>query len=249
MMRLSAVLVLGVLVGDAGATIVNFDDVDVPYVNVVNNVWAWQLKLSQGHYDHEGLWFRTDTAAGAKLYYSRGFEGSFETDTMPNFVYASDYYGLIANRPIYIDFILPDSNPEENFEWQPVRQVAFMVIDSASDTAGTWTAQARDINGVVIETITGKASNVPVVFDHPAADIYTVAFIPSSDLEAIDTLRVNELPTCPADFNHDSFVNALDYDEFAGFFEIGDPAADFNTDGFVNAIDYDLFASHFESGC
>ncbi|MCC6230869.1 MAG: hypothetical protein IT432_16785 [Phycisphaerales bacterium] len=54
---------------------------------------------------------------------------------------------------------------------------------------------------------------------------------------------------CLADFNHDSFVNALDYDEFASLFEPGDIGADINHDGFVNALDYDEFASAFEAGC
>ncbi|MCC6229213.1 MAG: hypothetical protein IT432_08315 [Phycisphaerales bacterium] len=54
---------------------------------------------------------------------------------------------------------------------------------------------------------------------------------------------------CPGDFNNDGFVNALDYDAFAGLFEVGDHGADFNGDGFVNALDYDEFAEHFENGC
>ncbi|MCC6228245.1 MAG: hypothetical protein IT432_03355 [Phycisphaerales bacterium] len=54
---------------------------------------------------------------------------------------------------------------------------------------------------------------------------------------------------CPADFNHDGFVNGLDYDLFATFFEAGDRQADINLDGFVNGLDYDYFASHFEAGC
>ncbi len=57
------------------------------------------------------------------------------------------------------------------------------------------------------------------------------------------------VPFCLGDFNNDGFVNALDYDEFAGFFEVADPAADINNDGFVNALDYDEFASAFEAGC
>ncbi len=56
-------------------------------------------------------------------------------------------------------------------------------------------------------------------------------------------------PDCPADVNGDGFVNALDYDEFAGAFEEGSPDADFNGDGFVNALDYDEFAGAFEGGC
>ena len=62
-------------------------------------------------------------------------------------------------------------------------------------------------------------------------------------------LRLIDDPGCPADYNGDGFVNALDYDEFAGQFEEGESGADFNHDGFVNALDYDEFAEHFEAGC
>ncbi|MFO0835151.1 MAG: PQQ-dependent sugar dehydrogenase [Phycisphaerales bacterium] len=54
---------------------------------------------------------------------------------------------------------------------------------------------------------------------------------------------------CPADFNHDGFVNGDDYDAFASLFDIADPGADLNNDGFVNGDDYDFFASHFDVGC
>lgn len=54
---------------------------------------------------------------------------------------------------------------------------------------------------------------------------------------------------CPSDVNHDGFVNALDYDAFADWFENSDNNADYNYDGFVNANDYDAFALHYEVGC
>ncbi|MCC6968828.1 MAG: hypothetical protein IT434_01275 [Phycisphaerales bacterium] len=54
---------------------------------------------------------------------------------------------------------------------------------------------------------------------------------------------------CPADFNHDMFVNGDDYDGFASAFDAADPAADFNGDGFVNGNDYDEFAERFDQGC
>ncbi|MCC6229205.1 MAG: hypothetical protein IT432_08275 [Phycisphaerales bacterium] len=54
---------------------------------------------------------------------------------------------------------------------------------------------------------------------------------------------------CPADFDQNGFVNALDYDAFAELFETGDRGADFDHNGFVNALDYDAFAEHFEAGC
>ena len=54
---------------------------------------------------------------------------------------------------------------------------------------------------------------------------------------------------CPADFNHDGFVDGIDYDTFNNAFETGDLSADFNQDGFVDGIDYDQFNNRFESGC
>lgn len=55
--------------------------------------------------------------------------------------------------------------------------------------------------------------------------------------------------SCPADFNHDGFVNGNDYDDFAVLFDEANQAADFNGDGFVNGNDYDEFADHFDVGC
>ncbi len=63
------------------------------------------------------------------------------------------------------------------------------------------------------------------------------------------TSNTAALTVCLADYNCDTFVNALDYDAFASLFEVADPAADINLDGFVNALDYDAFASAFEAGC
>ncbi|MFO0834992.1 MAG: laminin B domain-containing protein [Phycisphaerales bacterium] len=65
----------------------------------------------------------------------------------------------------------------------------------------------------------------------------------------IDNVSMTGVGGCPADFNHDGFVNGDDYDAFASLFENGDIGADFNHDGFVNGDDYDSFASAFENGC
>jgi|GEM_PF-2543394 len=72
------------------------------------------------------------------------------------------------------------------------------------------------------------------------------------------TVRLNlstnvGVPTCPADFNDDGFVDGFDYDDFVACFE-GDPCppgktADFNNDGFPDGFDYDEFVAAFESGC
>lgn len=54
---------------------------------------------------------------------------------------------------------------------------------------------------------------------------------------------------CPADFDHNGFVNGTDYDDFADAFDQGLPSADFDRNGFVNGTDFDLFALSFEEGC
>jgi probable HAF family extracellular repeat protein len=54
---------------------------------------------------------------------------------------------------------------------------------------------------------------------------------------------------CPADFDHDGFVNGNDFDLFAEAFDQGSPGADFDRNGFVNGTDFDLFALSFEEGC
>jgi hypothetical protein len=54
---------------------------------------------------------------------------------------------------------------------------------------------------------------------------------------------------CPADVNHDGFVNGDDYDAFAEAFDAATAWADFNGDGFVNGDDYDAFAASFDEGC
>ena len=60
-------------------------------------------------------------------------------------------------------------------------------------------------------------------------------------------------PFCHPDYNHDGFMDGLDYDLFMADFESYDPAqnirADYNGDGFVDGIDYDQFNIHFEAGC
>ncbi|MCC6230658.1 MAG: hypothetical protein IT432_15720 [Phycisphaerales bacterium] len=87
-----------------------------------------------------------------------------------------------------------------------------------------------------------------VIADSIGVPKVSALLIPREDL-AKARLILGLAPQCPADFNHDGFVNALDYDLFAELFEAGDIGADFNHDGFTNALDYDDFAEHFEAGC
>jgi len=80
-----------------------------------------------------------------------------------------------------------------------------------------------------------SSANAAVVSDRPVLDI------------------VYSLPTCPADFNRDGFLDGFDYDEFVACFE-GEAcppgsSPDFNADGFLDGFDYDEFVAAFESDC
>ncbi len=54
---------------------------------------------------------------------------------------------------------------------------------------------------------------------------------------------------CPSDYNGDSFVNGIDFDEFVDVFIAGSPAADFDGNTFVNGDDFDGFTAAFVAGC
>jgi uncharacterized membrane protein len=55
-----------------------------------------------------------------------------------------------------------------------------------------------------------------------------------------------------SDYNHDGFVDGIDYDQFMNDFETADPAvqirSDVNFDWAVDGLDYDQFMVDFESG-
>ncbi|NUQ53664.1 MAG: hypothetical protein HUU19_13325 [Phycisphaerales bacterium] len=92
--------------------------------------------------------------------------------------------------------------------------------------------------------MTGNAT-VTTEFKKPASLPANVnKFVVVVNGVASDTYRI-----CPADLNHDGFVNGNDYDLFASFFDAGSSGADYNDDGFVNGDDYDAFSSDFEGGC
>ncbi|MFO0836099.1 MAG: hypothetical protein U0638_14095 [Phycisphaerales bacterium] len=67
--------------------------------------------------------------------------------------------------------------------------------------------------------------------------------------EVVSHTATVDVGLCPADFDHNGFVNGNDYDAFAELFDVADPGADFNHDGFINGNDYDEFADHFDVGC
>lgn len=89
----------------------------------------------------------------------------------------------------------------------------------------------------------------PVNGDAAAAFQWTLTLAPGETRVIRGGFTINMTGPCPADLNHDGFVNGDDFDLFASAFESGNSAADFNLDGFVNGDDFDEFASYFEQGC
>ncbi len=103
----------------------------------------------------------------------------------------------------------------------------------SSDNGATWTKNNATLPNV----------NVADLFIDPVARTITAGTYGRGAWMA-------DLPRpCPADFNHDGFVNGDDYDALAEAFDAGNAAADFNHDGFVNGDDYDAFAAAFDQGC
>jgi hypothetical protein len=77
---------------------------------------------------------------------------------------------------------------------------------------------------------------------------------PSGELTgaAIDWINRNfPMPPgiCPADFNHDTFVNSQDFFDFLAAFFMLQPTADFNHDTFINSQDFFDFLAALFAGC
>lgn len=64
-----------------------------------------------------------------------------------------------------------------------------------------------------------------------------------------DNLLVEPAPGCAADYNHDGFPDAIDYDAFITAWLNSSEWADINNDQFVDALDYDQFIAAFIAGC
>ncbi len=107
------------------------------------------------------------------------------------------------------------------------------------------------LGGVDISATNNPSALTPTLLlsDQSASGLYDCVVSTQCGSDASTPAMLTVDSCCPADFNHDGFTNALDYDLFAELFEAGDIGADFNNDGFTNALDYDDFAEHFEAGC
>ncbi len=106
--------------------------------------------------------------------------------------------------------------------------------------------------GVYIVTVkdTAKSAVGAIALDGEIANASSPASLPSgngvSSGQAVYTFTINY---CPADVNHDGFVNGDDFDAFVAAFEFGDPFADYNGDTFVSGEDFDAFTNDFYFGC
>ena len=136
--------------------------------------------------------------------------------------------GSFAADPRFADPDGPDNlpgTPDDDLRLLP----GSPALDRANAAA---IASTRDLDGR------------PRFRDDPDAPDLGLGSPPFADLGCYE-----RQPPCPADFNHDGFVDFFDYDAFVTAFESGDPAADANNDGFLDFFDYDDFVAAFESGC
>jgi len=57
------------------------------------------------------------------------------------------------------------------------------------------------------------------------------------------------LPLCPADLNHDSYVDIVDWEVFMNHYIRPDNKADINFDGIIDMLDVIQFVDYFNQGC
>jgi hypothetical protein len=127
--------------------------------------------------------------------------------------------------------------------WGTFQGVGFFAAEAVS-TASNRVARSYDTQAGGHEHNQGYAFNVPGLYD-----LVFIAWDSNGVYLDSEPLKIRFLVGCAADFNHDGFVDGIDYDQFNNAFESGDLSADYNGDGFVDGIDYDMFNNDFESGC
>lgn len=127
---------------------------------------------------------------------------------------------------------------------QPDEGATSVLVESGQDRgwSGTGTFEIDETtdryNGVVIARRFGAET---------PGEGYTGQILEGSVIE----LQLE--PSCPADFNGDSFIDFFDYSDYVLCFETGEcpegRSADFNGDEFVDFFDYADFVGAFETGC
>jgi len=102
------------------------------------------------------------------------------------------------------------------------------------------TFNACDIFEIISgSSITGEFDDVVVTGGPSALRIRVVYFSDRVELRA----------TCIADANADCELNILDFVEFQGQFQAGEPLADCNEDGLLNILDFVCFQGEFQGPC
>ena len=113
------------------------------------------------------------------------------TNTSPNYCFA---WNGFTYSEIIVDFVVPGTTTPGLTDI-----CTFYVTDftGENEEQGTWTALIRGVNGIVLDSVSGTGSNVPVAFSRANKDITQMMFIPSSDKEGIDTLAHCEVVPVP----------------------------------------------------
>ena len=118
--------------------------------------------------------------------------GSSPPNTPPTTIYGSNDGGITARRPVIVQFVLPNTTTPA-----VVDTASFYVIDVGGPTqVGTWTAEAFDLNGILLNSVNSNAATTQVSFTHPGL-IHRVVFSPSGESELFDTLDFSPKPLLP----------------------------------------------------
>jgi hypothetical protein len=118
--------------------------------------------------------------------------GSSPPNTPPTTIYGSNDGGITARRPVIVQFVLPNTTTPAI-----VDTASFYVIDVGGPTqTGFWTAEAFDLNGMLLNSVNSNAATTQVSFSHPGS-IHRVVFSPSGESELFDTLDFSPKPLLP----------------------------------------------------
>lgn len=97
--------------------------------------------------------------------------------------------------------------------------------------------------------IPGATGPVYTIASAQLADAGEYSVTVTGTCGTVTTLGAQLRVECLSDFDHNSFVNGQDFDQFVTMFELGDESADVDRNGFVNGEDFDVFVIKFEEGC
>jgi hypothetical protein len=174
----NAVLVLGLAIICTGAVyasaLLNFDDVS----GAVN-----PIQIAGDRYENLGILLSTNGQGIFVYQYPYAHSA-------PNICFAGDQYAAYAQ--VIADIVVPGTTDPGT-----TMTMGFYVIDGPDDTSGTWSAAIYDINNVLLDSTSGTASNVPVLFARNQSEIHRLVFTSSSDYEGIDDLTHCDITPVP----------------------------------------------------